>query len=185
MRSSQAFSPYTADSPHLPAVDIHHTVSPICVDIDVAELIQEAVKLENAHSLEEDLDELDDIHIMPECHSPTLAFLPLMATASKRAAESSAAEALDLSILWQHRKRCLVREQQYSQQGHQPSARTMQHIRETASPIYTNLQTEGLPAANGAYLALNIQIPESEREREYSAEDLLAMGFHEIPCEGG
>ncbi len=82
-RSGHAFSPYIADNSHLPAVDIHRTVSPIRIDINVAELIQEAVELENAHSLEDNLGELDDIHIMPECHPPTPAFPPLAATGSK------------------------------------------------------------------------------------------------------
>ncbi len=53
MRSGRAFNPYTADDPHL-AIDIHRAVSPICVDIDVADLVQEAVELENEHSLEDD-----------------------------------------------------------------------------------------------------------------------------------
>ncbi len=98
MRSGQAFNPYTADDSHLPAVDIHCAVSPICIGIDVAELIQEAVKLENAHLLDDNRNKLNDIHIMPKCHPPILDFPPLMMTDSKQAAESSAAEALDLSI---------------------------------------------------------------------------------------
>ncbi|KAK0429695.1 hypothetical protein EV421DRAFT_1745186, partial [Armillaria borealis] len=90
----QTFNPYTADDPHRPAVDIRCAVSTIRVDIDVADLIQEAVRLENAHSLEDDLDEFNDIHIMPECHPPAPPPTPLMAPGSKRAAESSATEEL-------------------------------------------------------------------------------------------
>ncbi|KAK0414390.1 hypothetical protein EV421DRAFT_1748748, partial [Armillaria borealis] len=93
-RSGRAFNPYTADDPHLPAVNIRRAVSPIRVDIDVADLIQEVVRLENAHSLKDDLDELDDIHIMSECHPPAPPLTPLTTPGSKRAAESSATEEL-------------------------------------------------------------------------------------------
>lgn len=181
--SGRAFNPYTADDPHL-AIDIHRAVSPIRVDIDVADLVQEAVELENEHSLEDDLDDLDDVYIMPECDPPAPRVSPPM-TDSKRAAGSSTAEEPGLLVPRRHRKRRLAREGQYSEGGHQPSARTMKRIRETASTIYTNLQTEALPAAKGAYSALNVKIPEPEQEREYSAEELLVMGFREIPWEGG
>ncbi|KAK0194914.1 hypothetical protein F5146DRAFT_1132340 [Armillaria mellea] len=65
-RSGRSFSPYIADNPHLPAINLHCGIKPIHVNFDVASLLQEVVALENEHSLEDDLDGLDDIDVMPE-----------------------------------------------------------------------------------------------------------------------
>ncbi|PBK70858.1 hypothetical protein ARMSODRAFT_844621, partial [Armillaria solidipes] len=60
--------------------------------------------------------------------------------------------------------------------------RTMRMIHETAEPIHTDLATEALPSTKGAYSALNFREPDAERE--YMVNELLALGFSEVPWEG-
>ncbi|KAK0439090.1 uncharacterized protein EV420DRAFT_1279737 [Desarmillaria tabescens] len=72
--------------------------------------------------------------------------------------------------------------EKYEEEGHRPSSRTLNLIRETAEPIYTSLTTEGLPTAKGAYSAVNFAGPDASKQ--YSADDLRALGFSEVPWEG-
>ncbi|KAK0430349.1 hypothetical protein EV421DRAFT_1672427, partial [Armillaria borealis] len=60
--------------------------------------------------------------------------------------------------------------------------RTLELIRRTADLIHTSLATETLPSTRGTYSALNFK--ESEPEREYAVDELLALGFSEVPWEG-
>ncbi len=53
-------------------------INPQQVDADVSTFFHEAVELESAHSLDDDLDDLDDIHVMPNSlPSPPLHWHPL------------------------------------------------------------------------------------------------------------
>ncbi len=83
MRSGRVFNPCLVPILGPPtATDL--LINLLRVDVDVSTFFHEAVELENAHSLDDNLDELDDIHIMPDClplHSSPSA--PTSAEASK------------------------------------------------------------------------------------------------------
>ncbi len=83
-RSGRVFNPRLAPTLGPPtATDL--LINPLRVDVDVSTFFHEAVELENAHSLDDDLNELDDIHVMPDCfpsHSSPSA--PTSADTSKR-----------------------------------------------------------------------------------------------------
>ncbi len=188
-RSGRVFNP-TALRCDGPPTITDLLVNPLYMDIDTSNLFRDAVELENAHSAEDDLDELDDIHVIPECGPSPPAALASSSLNLKRPAEaeqdrnghahSSDAEAS--STPWRHKKRRKARAKKYAMEGHRPSSRTLELIRQTADPIHTSLATEALPSARGAYSALNFK--ESESEREYTVDELLALGFSEVPWEG-
>ncbi|KAK0473655.1 hypothetical protein EDD18DRAFT_1368737 [Armillaria luteobubalina] len=162
-------------------------VSLVFVEIDSSSLFCDTVELENEHSAEDDLDELDDIHVMPECH-PTASLAPTSSCSmkhplgAKEAGDGAASGTEAASTLQRHKKRCLAREQKYEAEGHRLSDRTLSLIQEKAVPIYTSLVTEALLLAKGAYSAKNVK--ESGAEHEYSCEELLALSFTEVPWEG-
>ncbi|PBK60324.1 hypothetical protein ARMSODRAFT_1026717 [Armillaria solidipes] len=165
-------------------------VSPLHVDIDTSNLFCNAIELENAHSAKDDLEELDDIHIMPQCDLNPLAASASSSVNLKRpaGAEQSSdghehgSDGEGSSILWRHKKRHKARVKKYEVGGHQPSGHTLELIHHTTDPIHTSLATEALPSARGVYSALNFK--ESEPEREYAVDELLALGFSEVPWEG-
>ncbi|KAK0492855.1 hypothetical protein EDD18DRAFT_1357230 [Armillaria luteobubalina] len=162
-------------------------VSLVFVKIDSSSLFHDTIELGNKHSAEDDLDELDDIHIMPECH-PTASLAPTSSHSvkcplgAKEAGDGDTSGAEAASTPWHHKKRHLAREQKYEAEGHHLSDCTLSLIQEKAVPIHTSLVTEALPLAKGAYSTKNVK--ESAAEHEYSCEELLALSFTEVPWEG-
>ncbi|KAK0460347.1 hypothetical protein IW261DRAFT_1577695 [Armillaria novae-zelandiae] len=154
-----------------PSPVVSGRISPILLDIDSGDLFHDAVKLENMHSAEDELDELDDIHVILK-H-------PLGA---EQASNGGALGTEAASVSCRHKKRHKAREQKYGAEGHCLSDCTLSLIQETAAPIHTGLVTEALPSAKGTYSAKNIK--EIEAEHGYLQGELLGLGFTEVPWEG-
>ncbi|KAF8054768.1 hypothetical protein FPV67DRAFT_1460189 [Lyophyllum atratum] len=81
-----------------------------------------------------------------------------------------------------HKRRWRKREAKFGVEGHQPRPNIVEQRVKGAEPIRTELRTEKLPAANGAYVAKNGNPDGAKKVQQ--VEELLARGFDSVPWEG-
>ena len=81
-----------------------------------------------------------------------------------------------------HKKAHYVRAERREREGHVPRPKVVQRNAEAGTSFKTGLESEGLPAAHGAYVAKNIT--EADAKKKHSPADLDAMGFECIPWHG-
>lgn len=167
MCSGQTFSPFSVSIWDEPSWwKQHASIKPVHLSINLELLIQVAVALKNEHSLENDLDDLDNVKlILP-------AELPPHAPPMNRWKHPCSPNPNDASHnSHQHVKRWRVHYEQSLSNEQSLTNCTQQLMKDIPIPIHTSLQTEGLSVAKGAYTA--VAQKEVNMKRVHSIEELI------------